>query len=152
MSCSCLFAGSHNWVLASQHFFLLLNCTGWICRRRRTVHWSDQRLWRVFVHTVMSWMTLHYPYKRSGGTFLRYEQGLNKLPRTHVLWGMVGIYKASTRADECLITGYSQSSQNLWSLDSTSMVADYWQCKPRKLQFLNSVLVQFCSWCNAAVH
>ena len=41
MSCSWLFAGSHNWVPASQHFFHDPNCTcctEWICRRSRTIH------------------------------------------------------------------------------------------------------------------
>ena len=41
MSCYWLFAGSHNWVPASQHFFRLPNCTcctGWTYRKSRTVH------------------------------------------------------------------------------------------------------------------
>ena len=77
---------------ASQHFFRVPNCaccTGWICKRSRRVHWSGLGLWRVLVHTIVSWMALHCPCeKRLVVPFklLRHEQGLNKLPRTHGAW------------------------------------------------------------------
>ena len=112
MSCSWLFAGSHNLVPASQHFFHLPNCTsytGWICRRSRTVQRSGQGLWRVLAHTIMSWAALYYQCeKRLVVLFklLRQEQGLNNLPRIYT-WCMVGTYKASTCAGECLFTGCS---------------------------------------------
>ena len=87
--------GATIWVPASQPFWYLPNCTcctGWIRRRSRTIHWSGQELRTVLVHTIMSWMVLHYLWKTSGGIFnlLRHEQGFNQLAC------MVGTYKAST--------------------------------------------------------
>ena len=108
MSCSWLFAGSHNCVPASQHLFHFPNCncyTGWICRSR-TVHWSGQGLWRVRMHSIMSWVALHYPCeKRLVVRFklLRYEQGFI-LPRTHGAWGA---WRTHVHASGCFITGCS---------------------------------------------
>ena len=43
---------------------------------------KEEGLWRVLVHTIMSWMTLYYPLLKQ----MNYDQGLSKLPHTHGAW------------------------------------------------------------------
>ena len=65
---------------------------------------------------------------------LKHEQGLNKLPCTHGAW------LEHTRRAHMQANVWSRgvvSSPSLWSLGSTSIVADYCQCKPRKHQLQN---------------
>jgi len=100
-------------------------------------------------HYILDGSTLPM-WKRYGYTFklLRHELWFNKLPHTHGAWLERLEY---TRQAHIQANVWSRDVvldpiiPNLWSLDSTKMVANCCQCKPRKHQLQNSVLVQFCS-------
>ena len=91
------------------------------------------------------WMALHYPCeKRLVVLFklLRYEQGLNKLPRTH--WCMVGTHKASTCARECLITRCSLRP-NHPQICGAWIAPAWWPIVVSANQGNTSSIIQFCS-------
>ena len=147
MSCSWLFAGSHSFTsfLSFSELYLL----HWLDLQKgqnSPLKWSRAVKSSCAHHYVCGpWMALHYPCeKRLVVLFklLRYEQGLNKLPRTH--WCMVGTHKASTCARECLITRCSLRP-NHPQICGAWIAPAWWPIVVSANQGNTSSIIQFCS-------